>query len=350
MRVATRKRASGHTRDGRAKRVVRRDAERVPQAYNGVVREQISDLQRARIIAAMFDVCAERGAANVTVAHVVERSGVSRRTFYELFDDREDCILAAFEQALEYAAGHVLRAYESEKSWRERIRASLIALLSFLDDEPVIGGFLIVESFSGGPATLARRGGVVGKLTEAIERGYREVKGSVTPAPLTAEGLVGGALTVIHSRLAKNDHAPLIELTNSLMSMIVLPYLGAAAARKELDRPIPSPVSGSSKASLTDPFKEAGMRLTYRTLRVLVAIGDHPGASNRLIADTAEIKDQGQVSKLLNRLQRAGMISNTGLTPGKGAPNSWDLTGSGRRVVATIRARTEGHRPGSHKR
>jgi AcrR family transcriptional regulator len=55
---------------------------------SGVGREKVSEIQRARILGAMTEVAAERGAANVTVAHVVARSGVSRRTFYELFEDR----------------------------------------------------------------------------------------------------------------------------------------------------------------------------------------------------------------------------------------------------------------------
>ena len=56
----------------------------------------------------MFDVAAQQGAGSVTVAHVVERSGVSRRTFYEHFSDREDCLLAAFERALTLASDRVV--------------------------------------------------------------------------------------------------------------------------------------------------------------------------------------------------------------------------------------------------
>jgi hypothetical protein len=68
---------------------------------------------------------------------------------------------------------------------------------------------------------------------------------------------------------------------------------------------------------------------TYRTARILMAIAERPSASNRPIADTAEIRDQGRVSKLLRRSRRAGMVSNTGLGPGKGALNAWTLTGKG---------------------
>jgi len=125
--------------------------------------------------------------------------------------------------------------------------------------------------------------------------------------------------------------------------MIVLPYLGAPAARRELKRAIPKPSSEAiERTQLGDPFKEAGMRLTYRTVRVLMAIAQHPQASNRQIGESAGMTDQGQISKLLGRLERAGMVTNTGIGPGKGAPNAWTLTENGERIAQSIRANTEG--------
>jgi DNA-binding MarR family transcriptional regulator len=84
------------------------------------------------------------------------------------------------------------------------------------------------------------------------------------------------------------------------------------------------------------------MRLTYRTVRVLMAIVDNPGASNRTIGRIAGINDPGQISKLLGRLQRIDLVSNTGLGPGTGLPNSWSLTGKGWQVVQTVRSHSEG--------
>src|SRR5450756_132950 len=88
-------------------------------------REQVSEIQRARMLAAMVEVAAERGAANVTVAHVVARSGVSRRTFYELFSGREDCFLAAFDDGVARVGREVVPAYEQPGRWREKVRTGL---------------------------------------------------------------------------------------------------------------------------------------------------------------------------------------------------------------------------------
>jgi AcrR family transcriptional regulator len=306
-----------------------------------VVREPLGELQRARMLAALFDVAAERGASRVTVAHVVERSGVSRRTFYEQFEDCEDCLLAAFERALAIASEDVLPAYDAQKGWSERIRASLVALLGFCDREPSLARLLICESQASGPRVAQRRAEIVGLLTRIVDRGREEGKAQ-SISLLAAEGTVGGVLTVIQSRMLREEHSPLIALTNELMGMIVLPYRGPVGRRRELGRPAPIPESARRDgALLPDPFKDAGMRLTYRTVRVLTAIAAHPQASNRQIGASAGIADQGQISKLLARLERIGLITNTGIHPGNGAPNSWSLTEKGERIAQSIHAHTD---------
>lgn len=350
--MALGERAAGFARDGVASASHARVAP-ATHAYDDARRLQLSELQRARIVRAMVDVSCELGAANVTVTHVVERSGVSRRTFYEMFEDREACFLAAFEHALARATECVVPAYRKMGVWRERVRAGLVALLAFFDEQPRLGRVLVVDSMSGGPRVQARRAEVVAGLVSVIDAGLGESKSPGVIAPLTGEGLVGGALAIIHTRLlATQDHAAsasasasaqasggLVELVNPLMSAIVMPYLGSAAARRELDRPVILPdVSRCELVSFVDPFKEAGMRLTYRTVRVLFAVAEHGGGSNRVVGDAAGVGDQGQISKLLGRLARAGLIENSDLHPGLGAPNSWVLSATGRRVLSTLRS------------
>jgi AcrR family transcriptional regulator len=323
----------------RSPQVLRTVSVRARRESNGFEHAQVAQIQRARILAAMFDVASELGAANVSVAHVVERSGVSRRTFYQAFSDREDCFLAAFEDALARASQRVLCAYAAESRWRERIRAGLLALLSFLDEEPAIGRLLICESLTGGAGTLEHRNQVLARVAAAVDEGRGESASTKGLPPLTAEGLVGGVMSILHARISHTDDVPLSGLVNVLASMIVLPYLGPAAARRELQRPVqPHRSEDRAAGPLEDPFQSAGMRLTYRTVRVLFAVSEHSGASNRLIGEAAGMADQGQTSKLLNRLQRLGLIDNTGLGPGQGAPNAWTLTATGRQLTKSIGA------------
>ncbi|MGC2372469.1 MAG: TetR/AcrR family transcriptional regulator [Solirubrobacteraceae bacterium] len=304
-------------------------------AGNGLGREQVAEIQRARIMAAMVEVASEHGAANVTVAHVVARSGVSRRTFYDLFDDCEDCFLAAFDQAIQRITAVVVPAYEESGTWRVRIRAALIALLEFLEDEPGMGRLLIVETLAAGPDALERRQSVLAQVLAVVDDGRNAGRRGDGPSPLTGEGVVGGVLSVLHARLLKDNPGSLLELTGPLTSMIVLPYLGSSAAQKELQRPVPERHSPPHHAP-ADPLRGVGMRLTYRTVRVLTAIAEHPRSSNREIGIASGMQDQGQISKLLTRLHRLGLVHNTGAGPTKGAPNAWTLTPKGQDIQAAI--------------
>ncbi len=319
--------------------------------------KQVSEVQRARMLTAMMQEIAVRGAANVSVAHVVGRSGVSRRTFYEIFEDREDCFLAAFDDALEHVGTVVVATYEQSGSWRARVRAGLTALLECLDYDPASGRLLIVESLAAGPRALERRRRVLARIVAVLEEGRRESKAGGAPPPLTAEGVAGGVLSVLHARLTevssstgspntrsapsrsantgRSDEDSLLELLNPLMSMIVLPYLGQAAARKEIERPVPKH-SGKHPIMRIDPLQDLPMRFTYRTMRVLMAVAERPGSSNRMVGQSAGIGDQGQASKLLARLHKLDLIENQGGDPARGEPNAWMLTATGRQVHDTI--------------
>jgi DNA-binding PadR family transcriptional regulator len=72
---------------------------------------------------------------------------------------------------------------------------------------------------------------------------------------------------------------------------------------------------------------------------VLDAVASRPGGSNREVADSAGITDEGQISRLLARLQGLGLIENSGEGQVKGRPNAWRLTDEGTEVEQAIRKR-----------
>ncbi|HEY5193270.1 MAG TPA: TetR family transcriptional regulator [Solirubrobacteraceae bacterium] len=300
-------------------------------------REQLSGVQRARIVSATIDVVAEQGVVNASVAHIVARSSVSRRTFYEIFADRDDCFLAAFDDAIALASRRVGEAYDPKAKWAANIRASLIALLRFLEDEPLIARLMIVESLSMGPKVLHHRSQALTRTMTFLDGGRHETDSQDGPPPLTAEGVVGAVLSILYARLSQASTGQLMELTNQLTSTMVLPYLGVAASRRELTRPVPEHKSNpSTPLGTSDPLRELGMRITYRTILVLNAIANSPGSSNRTIGELAGIADQGQVSKLLRRLAGYGLIQTTGDAATRGEPNAWTLTPHGRSIVQMV--------------
>lgn len=290
------------------------------------------------MISAAVDAIKESGYAQLTVAQVIARAKVSRKTFYDLFDDRESCFLAVFEVTLAQLGARVVQAYRAESQWREGVRAGLAAFLWYIDEDPELARLCVVDALGGGPKVLSARSRIIAALGTAIDLGRRQGETNDPPS-VTAEGVIGAVLAVLHARLLERSREPYIALHGPLMSMIVLPYLGPRAAAVEQRREPPgAPARNDGERSVAaDPMAGLDMRLTYRTVRVLSSIRERPNASNREVADGAGIVDQGQISKLLARLEGLGLIENVDRVQGKGAPNEWCLTERGRRVERATR-------------
>jgi AcrR family transcriptional regulator/DNA-binding MarR family transcriptional regulator len=313
----------------------------------------VSELQRTRLLEAAFVVVAAQGYRGMAARAVAERAGVSPKTFYDLFSDREDCFLAAFDHGVEQLAAIARPAYEAESEWAAGIRAGLGALLAFLDREPALRRLVFVEALGVGPRVLECRAQVLGELAKVIDKGRAGVKGAGELPPLTAEGVVGAAFGVIHARLSERSPEALGGLLSALMATIVLPYRGRAAAARELARPTPPSGWGGASRSRTQEAKcashtsDRGRRdaqpipaLTVRTHSALQALaqaggrGSHP--SNREISDLIGVSDQGQISRLMMRLQAEGLAENTG-GHGQGAAKAWRLTPHGEAVMQANR-------------
>ncbi len=315
-------------------------APRLRPGPSGLPRVQVTEIQRGRMLAAAIEAVEDVGYARMTVAQVIGRAKVSRKTFYDVFADREDCFLAAFDQAIAHDGALVREAYGQQSGWREGIRSALARLLTLLDEEPGLARVCIVEALGAGPRVLRRRAQVLDELAKVIDQGRSLASSNHQPPDVTAEGVVGAVFAVLHVRLLEGDEAPLADLLGPLMSMIVLPYLGARAASSELTRPGPEPrrrTRRSAPLRPRDPLDGLNMRLTHRTVRVLMVIAERPGASNREIAERSGIVDQGQISKLLTRLARLKLVENTGDGQEKGASNAWRLTARGAQVVRATR-------------
>jgi AcrR family transcriptional regulator len=304
---------------------------------------QLAEIQRARLIAGAVSAIDELGYARTTVEHITARSRVSRRTFYELFANREACLIAVLEHGVEQVRQDLSALGLQQRDWRERVRLGLVALLGFFDSEPALARVCVVQALRGGQRVLERREQILTELAQLLDEGRRQNARGQEHTPLLAEGLVGAASAIVYARLLRREREPLIELQGELMAMIMLPYLGTAVARREQRRTV-TPMARSrslrdvgSEHGAEDPLCGVPMRLTYRTARVLEGVAEHPGASNREIGHYAEIADQGQISKLLARLQRVGLLANHSHGHAKGEANAWRLTDRGELVARSVR-------------
>jgi AcrR family transcriptional regulator len=301
----------------------------------------VSELQRTRLLDAAFALVAEQGYRRMAARKVAERAGVSPKTFYDLFSDREDCFLAVFDQAVEECATVVRPAYAGEGDWAGCIRAGLDALLRFLDSDPELCRLLFVEALGAGPRVLERRAQVPKQLERVIDEGRAGMKGAGELPPLTAAGIVGATFSLIHGQLVEQQPEPLAELLNPLMATIVLPYRGRAAAAREQrgtrtfssgrknPAGLKSPVrlAEGQTAPLIGTLKPADFRLTVRTYAVLAAVAGNPGASNREVSDLVHVADQGLVENAGGQIQ--------------GVAKAWRLTPRGEEIVRVGQSRSE---------
>jgi AcrR family transcriptional regulator len=317
----------------------------------GVGREggvQVPEIQRSRLLAAAVGAVEEFGYTDATVTRITERARVSRRTFYELFDNREQCLAGVLDGAVGQITAEIAAAGLEGLCWRERVRGGLWVILSFFDREPALARVCVVQSQRGGLMVLERRQEIFDRLAVIVEQG-RDGSSVTGPGVLTGQGLVGAVLAILYARLLRADDESLRDLLGELMAMIVLPYTSVRVARREQERSVPrsvsGPVLGEERLTATlgsvEPLAEIPMRLTYRTARVLQDLAKHPGSSNRQVAERVGVHDQGQMSKLLARLERYGLLANgANGAPAKGEPNEWTLTATGWKVTRSITAHT----------
>ena len=209
--------------------------QRLPRGRHGLSRDAVTSSQRERILDSMVEVVAELGYPETRVVDVIKRAGVSRKTFYELFDDREDCFLAAYDMALSELFRGTERAYESAPGpWAERIRIALEAFLGMLAAEPEKAKFCIVEALAAGPRALARRDAAIRQFTGIIDAGRSESDRDL-PA-ITALSIAGGINELIYSELLKGAGAELPQRLPEIIYWLTQPFLGTDAAEAQRQR------------------------------------------------------------------------------------------------------------------
>jgi DNA-binding MarR family transcriptional regulator len=232
--------------------------------------------------------------------------------------------LEAFEHALALAGARASAAYDAQEGWLDGVRAGLVALFEFFDQEPALARYLVVHSTQAGAAVLERRSEVLDRLARVLDDERAPARGY--PPPLTAQAVVSGVLGVLYERLSKRDPGALVDLAGSLMSFIVMPFLGARAARRELARFVEVTPTPLKPGLALEALRDAGGRLNHRAVSVLTVIGSEPGLNSRELASRDGVKDEGQMSRLLSRLERLGLIENTRDPQRRGDVKAWQLT------------------------
>jgi len=224
----------------------RREPHQLPPGRHGLPRAFVVENQRERILSAVGDVVSVAGYREMSVEDVIVTAGVSRRTFYEHFKNKEDAFLAAYDAVLLQLLSLVQSAIDAEQTFPARMRAGLSAFLDFLAREPGFARMCIVEALAAGPEAIARRNGAMTAFATLISENAREIGTPLEPPPLTAETIVGGIYEVVYTRIVRGDIRQLPELLADLLYPALLPYEGKDAAVAEYRR-VKGELTGSTK-------------------------------------------------------------------------------------------------------
>lgn len=215
---------------------------RLPRGPHGLGRDVVRASQRRRMLTALTEAVDEKGYGAFTVADVVTRAGVSRKTFYEHWPDRTACFLAAYDDGLGALrvsmSAAVLEAMAEGAGVVEQLRASVRAYLTFLADRPALARTFVLEVLAAGPEALRRRAAAYDEYAEVtrqwhrhartVEPTYRDVPDQVYSAVVGA----GHAIVAEHVRLGMT--ARLLDLEPMVMYVHLALLADDRAAAAEL--------------------------------------------------------------------------------------------------------------------
>lgn len=207
-----------------------RGAHQLPPGRHGLSRTFVARNQRDRMIKAVADAVYEEGFAQMSVEDVVQRAGISRRTFYEQFANKEEAFLAAFDEVAALLIQDVRVAYASGRSFPARVIEGYRVFLDILAASPEFGHMCIVEVMAAGPAALARRTAVMEEFAGLIsEDANRSRRGAPVPR-VTADTIVGGVYETIFRKIAAHESQDLPGLLPDVVEFTLLPYVGERRA------------------------------------------------------------------------------------------------------------------------
>lgn len=232
--------------DDRARRTANaRARQRASARTRGASATARRSTQREHLLGAIIDVTAREGYAGVTIAFLVEAAGVSRRTFYEHFTDKEECFLIALKDAQEQLLAGIRRAVIGEP--QRPLQLAVETLVAFASSAPAMARVLLGESMAGGPAALDARDHAINQIAQLVEMSYDSLDPQTPMPDVSVRLLIGGIWRQLAARLRHSDQA-VNELGDELIEW-VRSYeqpLARHRWRGLLPAPLPSPSSPST--------------------------------------------------------------------------------------------------------
>jgi AcrR family transcriptional regulator len=190
---------------------------------HGLPPAQVRAVQRDRLLKATTEVVAREGYAAATVRGLLAQAGLSRRTYYDLYVDKEDCYLDAFGEIAAELERRVGTALEAGESPRRSVQLAVEALTDFCIEEPDAACAALVESLAAGQAGREARNELIARLADAFAPPLAELHAPGSGSTLVARATVGGIFELLYGPLARRDVERLRDLRGEIGE---LPLIG----------------------------------------------------------------------------------------------------------------------------
>lgn len=204
----------------------------LPAGRHGFSREQVAHNQRERLIAGLATAVVEHGYGAVTITHITKAAKVSRRVFYENFEGKEACFLAAFDVVVAHVRELIGEAVRAAPDWPHQAIAAARETLAFLASEPDLARLCLVETQSAGPLVAERFHDAVRELATPLARGRGERSAERELPPNTEDSTVGALVSLAARKAAAGEAAQLEDLLPDFTEFILTPYLGPDEATR----------------------------------------------------------------------------------------------------------------------
>ncbi len=204
----------------------------LPGGHHGLSREQVVESQRERLLAAIVTAVAAKGYRATTVTAIVKEASVSSKAFYELYSDKEEAFVAAFDALVGHLEDLLAQAVAPEMDdWPGQVVAALTELVRFFSEEPELARFCLLEPATATPEIIARFRATLLRAVPFLERGREERKDGDSLPASTEESIIGGLLSLA-SRAVVVGSPPLPELLPDLVEFALAPYLGTGESQR----------------------------------------------------------------------------------------------------------------------
>ena len=203
---------------------------RLPRGRHGLPRELVERSQRERLMAAVVKVTVAKGYEATTVGDILGEAGVGRESFYELFDDKLDCMVAAHRILLDDLEQRIRSVYIGDGPWPPRVREGLSVTLEWFAADPEAARFLLVETSTVGPEFRSIFKREYARFTGMLDDGFDHSAPRPELTEATSLG-VGALLARIYEEILLDQVAELPRLLSDLTYDFLVPFVGEEAAR-----------------------------------------------------------------------------------------------------------------------